>query len=313
MCLSNQLSVDLKTGEIFRFATPEETPALMNDLIEWFRKKIKAKDVNPILLAAEFHYKYIRIHPFDDGNGRTARILMNFIFMQYGYPPTIIKTGDKENYFAVLKQADAGVIEPFFEYIANNLVHSLEIMIEGAKGESIEEADDIDKEIALLDKQFTTVGKAIKIVKTQEILHELFNNSILDLILKYVAKCNLFEKFYLESESIIFFNGSGTSYNPENLIDLLDNETKKELSFVEFSYRYKKLKQIGYEKYNYRSEINFEFEHTRYIVKNSQNLIIEKLYNEQLDEKEINKLINTEMRTHKKFIEGKIEEIKKKK
>ena len=84
--------VQTKTGEIFRFATPEETPAKMHDLLEWYRAKSSEPDVNAIILAAEFHYRFIRIHPFDDGNGRTARILMNFILMKFGYPPVIIKT-----------------------------------------------------------------------------------------------------------------------------------------------------------------------------------------------------------------------------
>ena len=91
------------TGETFYFATPEETPAKMQELVEWFRKEKEKADVNPIILAALFHYRFIRIHPFDDGNGRVARILMNFILMQFGYPPVIIKTEDKENYYAVLR------------------------------------------------------------------------------------------------------------------------------------------------------------------------------------------------------------------
>jgi len=114
--------VKTRTGEIFRFATPEETPAEMHDLIEWYRQKREAQDINPVILAAEFHYKFIRIHPFDDGNGRVARILMNFILMQDGFPPAIIKTEDKGNYYAALQQADSGIYEAFFDYIAKNLV-----------------------------------------------------------------------------------------------------------------------------------------------------------------------------------------------
>jgi Fic family protein len=141
-----------KTGEIFYFATPEETPAKMHDLLVWYKEKINEVDKNPILIASEFHYKFIRIHPFDDGNGRTARILMNFILMQFNYPPVIIKTEDKTNYFAVLQMADAGNIEAFIEYIAQNLVRSLEIMIADANGENIEE-DDVSNEIATLEKK----------------------------------------------------------------------------------------------------------------------------------------------------------------
>ena len=133
--------VQTATGEIFYFATPEETPAKMTELLGWYNEKTNEKEPNPILIAAEFHYKFIRIHPFDDGNGRTARILMNFILMQFGFPPVIVKTEDKTNYFAALKFADARNIEAFITYITQNLNRSLQIMIAGANGEDIEEDD----------------------------------------------------------------------------------------------------------------------------------------------------------------------------
>ena len=148
--------VKTKTGEIFRFAMPEETPAKMHDLLAWYEKEIQKSDVNPAILAAEFHYRFIRIHPFDDGNGRTARIIMNFILMKYGYPPVIIKTEDKHNYFAVLQLADAGEIEPFVDYIAHNLVHSLQMMICGAKGENIDSEEDTSRKFNDLDQKFNS-------------------------------------------------------------------------------------------------------------------------------------------------------------
>lgn len=148
--------VETITGEIFYFATPEETPAKMFDLLNWYSEKTKEENVNPILVAAEFHYRFIRIHPFDDGNGRTARILMNFILMQFGFPPVIIKTEDKANYFAALQMADAGNIEAFINYIAQNLNRSLEIMIAGAKGEDIEE-DDVSLKIAVLEQKIAAL------------------------------------------------------------------------------------------------------------------------------------------------------------
>ena len=156
--------VKTNTGEIFRFATPEETPAKMQDLLHWLQNTKEKIDFNPVFVAANFHYQFIRIHPFDDGNGRIARILMNFILIQYGYPPVIIKTEDKNNYFKVLRQADAGIIEPFVDYIADNLIHSLELMIKGAKGEAIEEPDDIDKELTLLENKFNSYSKPIEIL-----------------------------------------------------------------------------------------------------------------------------------------------------
>jgi Fic family protein len=100
------------TGEVLRFASPRDTPVMMEDMMKWYQEKALSDSVNPILLAAEFHYRFIRIHPFDDGNGRAARILMNFILMKYGFPPVIIKTQDKSNYLSALRQADSGIIGP---------------------------------------------------------------------------------------------------------------------------------------------------------------------------------------------------------
>lgn len=108
----------------------------MQELVEWFRNEKQKPDINPIILAALFHYRFIRIHPFDDGNGRVARILMNFILMQFGYPPVIVKTEDKKNYYAVLRLADAGELEPFIEYIGQNLINSLEMMKDVTTGKS---------------------------------------------------------------------------------------------------------------------------------------------------------------------------------
>lgn len=153
--------VQTATGEIFYFATPEETPSKMFDLLHWYNEKIANKNSNPLLISAEFHYKFIRIHPFDDGNGRTARILMNFILMQFGFPPVIIKTEDKTNYFAALQFADAGNIESFINYIAHNLIRSLTIMIAGANGEDIEEDDDLDKEIKKLEQKINLLKSKI--------------------------------------------------------------------------------------------------------------------------------------------------------
>lgn len=63
-----------KKGKIRDFATPEETPLRMKELLEWFSQESQKEDVNPIVLAAEFHYRFVKIQPFDDANGRIAKI-----------------------------------------------------------------------------------------------------------------------------------------------------------------------------------------------------------------------------------------------
>lgn len=124
------------TGETFYFALPEETAAKMQELVKWFRTEKTKTDLNPIVLSTLFHYRFIQIHPFDDGNGRVARILMNFILMQFGYLPVIIDTEDKENYYRVLTLADADQLDPFVEYIAANLVESFVKFISYLRGQN---------------------------------------------------------------------------------------------------------------------------------------------------------------------------------
>lgn len=55
----------------------------------------------------------VLIHPFDDGNGRMARLLMNLLLIKHGFPPAIVRTEDKANYFAALRQANGGQLAPF--------------------------------------------------------------------------------------------------------------------------------------------------------------------------------------------------------
>lgn len=131
-------SVRLATGEIFHYASPAETPALMNELTEWYRVEEMNSATHPVVLAALLHYKFVCIHPFDDGNGRIARLLMNYVLLKNDLPPVIIKSADKKNYLFALNQADAGDTEAFIQYICTQLVWSLHLYIKTAKGESIE-------------------------------------------------------------------------------------------------------------------------------------------------------------------------------
>lgn len=141
------------TGEMFYFASPEETPAKMTELVDWYRQEDAEPTMHPVALAAEFHYRFVRIHPFGDGNGRMSRLLMNLILLRRGYTITVIKATDRNRYLAALSEADAGDPEPFLRFVIENVEASLQLMIRAAKGESIDEPDDLDKKLALLKKQ----------------------------------------------------------------------------------------------------------------------------------------------------------------
>ncbi len=311
------------TGETFYFATPEETPAKMHELVEWFRKEKEKSDVNPIILAALFHYRFIRIHPFDDGNGRTARILMNFILMQFGYPPAIIKTEDKENYYAVLRLADADQLEPFIEYITENLIRSLEIMIRGAKGENIEEPDDLDKELALLEGKLNKFGKKLTKRNIGTLL-QIYDNSIEPLIQNLLKLYSKFNRFYIDTELFIGIgrnkkaprpqmkNALTVAENLEKLRHLISVSDLENNPLIMISYKYKGINRHGLKEKNYSSNLNIEFNELNYKIfefSNSKaNSVITKRYSEQINSEEINKIVKKNAINHKKFLEKEISE-----
>jgi Fic family protein len=105
-----------------------EVPGKMSDLIKWFRRE--QLKLNPIELAAILHHKLVNIHPFADGNGRTARLLMNIILLQAGYPLVIIFKNDRRKYYDTLSLADNGNLDQFITFIARAVERSLDIYLD---------------------------------------------------------------------------------------------------------------------------------------------------------------------------------------
>ncbi len=96
------------------------------------------KDLHPVEIAALAHYKLVSIHPFVDGNGRTARLLMNLILMIFGYPPAIIHKKDRLSYITYLEEAQlGGALEPYLSLIAKAVENSLDIYLDAIKEISV--------------------------------------------------------------------------------------------------------------------------------------------------------------------------------
>lgn len=102
-------SVITRYGDRFEYASPEETPALMADLVDWYNEAERSGKFTPIELAAIFHYRYIRIHPFEDGNGRIARLMVNYILSRHDYPMIVVRSRKKGEYLEALHNADLKV------------------------------------------------------------------------------------------------------------------------------------------------------------------------------------------------------------
>ena len=171
-------SVITPSGEMFDYASPEETPSLMSDLVRWYREEELRGELSVIELATLFHYRYIRIHPFEDGNGRIARLLVNYILYRHGYPMIVIPTTDRDNYLNILGQCDKIIgilpfdganatkeqIKPFIDYIENFVEKKLLLSIQFAKKE-ISRLPENDVVEIKADNQYNTKTKRRDVVE----------------------------------------------------------------------------------------------------------------------------------------------------
>lgn len=99
-----------------------KVPHLMDEMIAEYTKGFRVGE-HPVACAAKLHFRLLTIHPFKDGNGRTARLLQNLALIRDGYVPVLIGPEEKPRYFDVLQKAQIavpGVGDPtaFIEYIA---------------------------------------------------------------------------------------------------------------------------------------------------------------------------------------------------
>ncbi len=106
----------------YRFPSPAELPALMGEFAGWL-----GGAADTPAAAFDGHRRLVEIHPFNDGNGRTARLLMNLVLIRGGYPPVAVRPEDRPAYTAALQQAraDQGA-ETFERFLYERLDGTLE-------------------------------------------------------------------------------------------------------------------------------------------------------------------------------------------
>ena len=109
---------DLKT------TPPEKIEQEMSDLISWYEKN--KKKLHPLRLATEFHARFEKIHPFEDGNGRTGRIFLNAMLLESGYPPLIIRKTAKVAYFSSLEAYDNGYKDKLERFLLDKIKKTFE-------------------------------------------------------------------------------------------------------------------------------------------------------------------------------------------
>lgn len=106
-------------GSIHHYIEPLQVPLEMQQLCDWVNANLN--QLHAVIVAGIAHYNLVRIHPFDDDNGRGARILMNLILLIKGYTPVIVHHTKRRIYLQALAAADREDIELFLDFIADSM------------------------------------------------------------------------------------------------------------------------------------------------------------------------------------------------
>lgn len=118
------------SGLDFTFPEPFKLQELMEEFINW----LHATNDHPVIVAADAHLKLVTIHPFVDGNGRTARLLLNLLLIQYGYPPALITPQERLEYINALGLAQkSDQTDAYYTIIINAIERSMNIYLEHAQ------------------------------------------------------------------------------------------------------------------------------------------------------------------------------------
>ncbi|MDM1383715.1 Fic family protein [Myroides marinus] len=300
-------------GEKYLFVLPEEIPEKIHDLLNRTNAKIDLiqmgrKDApHPVDVALSFHLEYLNIHPFYDGNGRTARILSNLILVALGYPPFWITENERGIYYRYIAdiQCYGGRKDDLFNYMGELILRSQQMICDVLDGKSIEDEDDIDKEIELLKRELKAKKGDKEVIKRSNIvIKELFDIHISELFNRYIEKGQLLKDTCYSINYELLVNDRAPSSSMTT--DIIDDQI--ELEFLNESwYISKKVNSISI-RLNFKgalngaielfsSAIHVEFKEFKFIVYNIVNKEVvslrEFIYNDNIT-KEINSSIINE-------------------
>lgn len=156
-----------RNGETHIYCPPEQVQPQMEQLLTWHHEHIE-RGIPPEVEAAWLHHRFTQIHPFQDGNGRVARLLASLVFIRAGWFPLVVRRDDRATYIAALETADTGDLRALVDLFSSaqkqaflsSLRLSEDVFAEGRTLQTILEAAR-DK---LTSKQQTNGPEAAKIV-----------------------------------------------------------------------------------------------------------------------------------------------------
>ena len=190
-------SVVMPSGEIFKFADPMDVPAKMSALTEKINRYASSIPDHLAEAMAEIHHEFVVIHPFDDGNGRVARLILNFLLLRHQLVPIVVPSEEKKRYLISLQAVDGGFLDTFSDYINEKMIAALSLGIKAGQGEGVEDPFDVEKEIAIFARQQDVV-LAPALRKNAELLQELNETSLLPFFASAIEKVGTLAKLFRE-------------------------------------------------------------------------------------------------------------------
>jgi len=157
--------VALPDGTLFPYVSHVEVPAAVRDLVAWFRGD--GQTLHPVERAAALHYRFILIHPFLDGNGRTARLLTNFALLTSGHSMALFRADERRRvYLDALRAADTSVpiqdlrpdqpqlnLFPFVSYVEQELLWSYDQALDVVEGRMVVTTEDLVRRFSGLEQR----------------------------------------------------------------------------------------------------------------------------------------------------------------
>ena len=278
-------------GANFKTSPPHLVEEHLNKLIENFYNS--NEDI--IKKVAIFHADFEKIHPFPDGNGRTGRLLMNLELMKEGFPITIIKKEDREDYYNALEKAHSNDdYEDIISFIENNVEKSFEFYFEHITNNWKQEIEDFyflnNKLDEFIDENYTKICNNLG----NEIIDFFKEKFSLDSVFEEVSKKsanNFDEEIIKEVQNIFERDVLNLRFEiEEEFLGVFYKETEKKLEEKIDNYDRQDVEDIFYEKINFLKE----------------DLILELIENKILNfEEEYQKLFVTEEKEETKSIEKK--------
>lgn len=279
----------------------------------------KKKDApHPLDIAFDFHLEFLKIHPFYDGNGRTARILTNLILISLGYPPFWIKDNEREQYYRYIAdiQSYGGNKEVFYTFLGELVLRSQELVLNVALGISLEEEDDLDKEVELIHRRLKGLRTEGQVLKSSEVIKEVYNQSLKGLFLELDLQARKFQKIFekVDFQFILVRNNENNQTRHEKITYNRDGNYEELFNTIDLNgidgfvvyISFIQLKNIE-RHIGLSAEIDVDFYTDSYKIHSNEFADnIKKPYSELVEENEIKMFISKVINFLKKYIDEEI-------